>query len=274
MHHFHYKKDKLYCEEVPLSEIAKKVGTPCYIYSAATLDRHLTVFRDAFSPLPHLVCFAMKSNSNLAILRLVASKGCGVDIVSGGELFRARTAGIAASKIVYSGIGKTREEMAYALDCGIRLFNVESEEELVTLNDVAREKKKKAPVAIRVNPEIDPKTHPYISTGLKKSKFGVPIAQSLKLYRKSRTLPHLEMKGVSTHIGSQITKISPFAEALKKVSKFVAQLRKEGFRIDTVDLGGGLGITYADETPPLPKEYGAALKKELGSLHCTILFEP
>ncbi|MBI1909390.1 MAG: diaminopimelate decarboxylase [Deltaproteobacteria bacterium] len=274
MHHFQYHGKELYCEEVPLKKLAEEAGTPCYVYSNATLTRHFDVFEEAFADLPHLICFAVKANSNLAILRLFAKRGGGADIVSGGELFRARTAGIPANKIVYSGIGKTASEMKQALQSGILLFNVESEEELITLNRVAKELGRKAPIAIRVNPEIDPKTHPYIATGLKKSKFGVSLPTSLLLYQKSRSLPFLEIKGVSTHIGSQITQVGPFVEALKKVSKLVKNLRHQGFKIDTLDLGGGLGIPYANEKPPLPEEYGKAMKKELGGLGGTILLEP
>ncbi|MDO8643957.1 MAG: diaminopimelate decarboxylase [bacterium] len=274
MHYFRYKKGKLHCEATSLETIARRVGTPCYIYSHQTLVRHWTVFEKAFASVPHRTCFAVKANSNLAVLRIFAKRGGGADIVSGGELFRARRAGIPAKRIVYSGVGKTAGEMKQALKEGILLFNVESEEELIALNAVAKNLKKKAPVSIRVNPEIDPKTHPYISTGLKKSKFGVPFEDSFALYKKARSLPFVEIQGVSYHIGSQITQISPFVDALKKVKGLVSRLRKEGFTIRYLDLGGGLGIPYENETPPPPKVYGQALKKELGGLGCTILFEP
>ncbi len=278
MHHFNYKKNELACEDVLLSQIAREVGTPCYVYSYATLKRHLHVFDQAFEGIPHLVCFAMKANSNIAIIRAMVKDGAGVDIVSGGELFRALTAGAPPDRIVYSGVGKTREEMAYALKSGILQFNVESEAELFVLDQVARELGKKAPVSIRVNPDINPKTHPYISTGLKKSKFGVPVADALKLYEAARKLDGIKIQGVSYHIGSQITTVSPFRDALKRVTELVLKLRERGFEIKHLDLGGGLGIPYHGETPPAPKQYGEALKKGLKGLQegggCRILFEP
>lgn len=274
MHHFHYKKKDLYCEDVPLDRIASEVGTPCYVYSYATLARHFRVFDRAFDGMPHLVCFAMKANSNLAILRAMAKLGAGVDIVSGGELFRALTAGVSPDRIVYSGVGKTRSEMSYALETGILQFNVESEEELFALSDVAQGLGKEAAVSIRVNPDINPRTHPYISTGLKQSKFGVPVAQSLALYETARKLPGIRIQGVSCHIGSQITTLAPFREALKKVSDLVDRLRVRGFEIRNLDLGGGLGIPYRDELPPDPGQYGRALKETLKSLGCRVLLEP
>ena len=274
MHHFHYKKNDLFGEEVLLAKVAAEVGTPCYVYSYATLSRHFRVFEEAFQDIPHLICFAMKANSNLAVLRSLIKLGAGVDIVSQGELFRALTAGAPPNRIVYSGVGKTKEEMAYALRSGILQFNVESEAELLALDEVARELNRKAPVSIRVNPNINPKTHPYISTGLKKSKFGVDWAQGLALYESSKKLTGIRIQGVSCHIGSQITQLAPFKEALKKVSEFVHTLRKKGFDIRHVDLGGGLGIPYKDETPPAPRQYGAALKKGLKDLDCKIFFEP
>lgn len=274
MHHFHYQNGELSCEEVPLARIAREVGTPVYVYSYATLERHWRVFEESFAGLPHLICFAMKANSNLAILRAITKMRGGFDIVSGGELFRALTAGAPADRIVYSGVGKTEEEMRYALKAGILQFNVESEEELHLLNRVAKETGKKAPVSIRVNPDINPRTHPYISTGLKKSKFGVPLKESLSLYETARRLPFLRIQGVGCHIGSQITKLSPFTDALGRVAKLVEALRKRGFSIETLDLGGGLGITYKDEVPPHPHQYGEALQKGLASLGCRVLLEP
>ena len=274
MHHFQYKKNEFYCEDVSLAKIAQEVGTPCYVYSYATLSRHFQVFDKAFEGISHLVCFAMKSNSNIAILRSIVKMGGGIDIVSGGELFRARTAGASADKIVYSGVGKTREEMAYALHEGILQFNVESEAELYVLDEVARSLGKKAPVSLRVNPNINPRTHPYISTGLKKSKFGVPFAEALALYEKARKLSGIQIQGVSCHIGSQITTLAPFQEALAKVKQLVQELKSRKFQIRHLDLGGGLGIPYKNEKPPLPKQYGAALKRGLKGLDCRILFEP
>jgi diaminopimelate decarboxylase len=274
MHHFHYKGRELHCEEVPLAKIAEEVGTPCYVYSHATLERHFRVFDEAFAGISHLICFAMKANSNLAVLRAMIKKGAGIDIVSGGELFRARTAGAPPEKIVYSGVGKSREEMAYALNEGILQFNVESEAELHVLDETARSLGKRAPVSLRVNPDINPRTHPYISTGLKKSKFGVPFAESLRLYEKARSLSGIRIQGVSCHIGSQITTLAPFREALSKAGELVRKLRKGGFEIRTLDLGGGLGIPYKDEIPPQPKEYGKVLKKGLREFNGTVLFEP
>jgi diaminopimelate decarboxylase len=274
MDHFQYKKGELYCEEVPLAKIAKEVGTPVYVYSYATLTRHFKVFDAAFGSVPHLICFAMKANSNIAILRSLAKLGGGADIVSGGELFRARLAGVPANRIVYSGVGKTADEMAYALKEGILQFNVESEAELLLLDQVARSLKKVAPVSIRVNPDINPKTHPYISTGMKKSKFGVPVADSLKLYEKARKLSGVRIQGVSCHIGSQITTLAPFRDALARVADLVGKLRARDFEIRHLDLGGGLGISYKNETPPLPEEYGKALRKGVEAIGCKILLEP
>lgn len=274
MNHFNYKKNELYCEDVSLARIAQEVGTPAYVYSYATLTRHFDVFDKAFGKLPHLVCFAMKANSNIAILRALINRGAGIDIVSGGELFRARTAGAPANKIVYSGVGKTREEMAYALKEGILQFNIESEEEVFVLNEVATSLGLKAPVSFRVNPNINPKTHPYISTGLKKSKFGVPFERAIEIYEKARKLPGISVQGVSCHIGSQITTLTPFRDALAKVSGLVAELRKRGFDIRRVDLGGGLGIPYKNDKVPSPKQYADILKKGIKELGCTVMFEP
>lgn len=274
MHHFHYLRNEMYCEAVPLRRIAEAVGTPVYIYSHATLERHFRVFNEAFAPIPHLLCFAMKANSNLAILRAISRWGGGVDIVSGGELFRALTAGIPAGRIVFSGVGKTREEMAYALRAGILLFNVESREELMALGEVATQLGCRAPVAVRVNPDINPRTHPYISTGLKKSKFGVQVGESLRLYAQARKMVSLEIRGVSCHIGSQITQLKPFVETLKKVRELVETLKAASYSIRFLDLGGGLGIPYKDETPPSPAQYGHALTQGLSDLGVTVLFEP
>ncbi len=274
MHHFHYQKNELFCEEVPLAKIAAEVGTPCYVYSFATLERHFKVFDQALAGLPHLVCFAMKANSNLAILRTMVKLGGGIDIVSGGELFRALTAGADPRKIVFSGVGKSDEEMEYALRTKILQFNVESEEELFRLNEVSKRLGVVAPVSIRVNPNIDPKTHPYISTGLKKSKFGVDIRKSLALYQAGKKMTSIDLVGVSCHIGSQITQISPFLEAVDKLFELIKKLRANGINIRHLDLGGGLGIPYDRETPPAPARYGAALTKKLLPLGCRVLFEP
>jgi diaminopimelate decarboxylase len=274
MHHFKYKNLELHCEDVSVSDIAKVVGTPFYLYSAATLDRHFHAFDNAFSDIAHITCFAVKACSNIAILNRFGQHGGGADIVSGGELFRATKAGVNAQKIIYSGVGKTEQEMQEALQAGILMFNVESSQELTRLNDVARALGGVAPVALRVNPDVDPKTHAYISTGLAKNKFGIPVNEALQEYVRAQNMANIEVVGVSCHIGSQLTMISPFIEALGKLKKFIKRLEKEGILIKYLDLGGGVGITYDDEQPPHPREYAEAIKKELGELNCTLVLEP
>ncbi len=274
MHHFHFRNGELYAEEVPVREIAKRVGTPFYLYSAATLKRHFQVFDQAFARIPHLVCYSVKANSNLAVLRLLAREGSGADIVSGGELYRALKAGIPPQKIVFSGVGKTAKEMREALRAGILMFNVESLGELRLLSKEARRLKTKAPVAIRVNPDVDPKTHPYISTGLKKNKFGLDVKTALEAYRLAQKDPHLDIVGIDCHIGSQLTQVSPFVEALRRIKAFVQRLEDEGIRPRYLDLGGGLGIVYGNEAPPPPEEYASALIQELGDLEVTLILEP
>lgn len=274
MHHFHYKKNELYCEEVPVSEIARNVGTPFYLYSHATLIQHFRAFDGAFGDLRHLTCFSMKSNSNLAILRLFAGEGGGVDIVSGGELHRALKAGVDPQKIVYSGVGKSVEDLKYALEFNILLFNVESSQEISLLNDVAGDLRKKAPVAIRVNPDIDPQTHPYIATGLKDSKFGIDIKESLKEYTRANTLDHLVVSGVSCHVGSQLVQTDPFLDALRALQGLIKTLKQSGIALSYLDLGGGLGITYDNENPPHPKEYANAIQKALDIKDLTLILEP
>jgi diaminopimelate decarboxylase len=274
MHDFQYKNDTLFCEEVAVPAAAEAVGTPFYLYSAATLTRHFDAFDRAFAEIPHLTCFAAKSCANIAILRLFAGLGGGADIVSGGELFRARTAGVDPQKIVYSGVGKTAEEIRAALEAGILMLNVESEQELAQIQAVAASLGLKAPVSFRVNPDVDPKTHAYISTGLAKNKFGIPIGDALRVYRAARELPNITIRGVSCHIGSQLTQVSPFVESLAKVKHFIAQLSEEGIGITHLDLGGGLGIRYDAEEPPDPAEYARAIKYELGDLACTLILEP
>ena len=274
MDYFEYRSGELFAEGVPVRRIAREVGTPAYIYSLATLKRHYRVFDQAFARLSHLVCFSMKSNSNLAVLRAFVKEGGGFDIVSAGELFRALKAGADPKKIVFSGVGKKKAEIEYALNAGILMFNVESEQELTVLNEVARGVEKKAPISLRVNPDVDPKTHPYISTGMKKSKFGIDIKRSLKVYKRALSLTHLEVIGVDCHIGSQLTTIPPFVDALSRVKVFVEALRKEGARIRYLDLGGGLGIRYKDEEPPHPEEYAGALIQGLGGLDVTLILEP
>jgi diaminopimelate decarboxylase len=274
MHHFQYKDKDLYCEEVPVAEIAEAVGTPFYLYSHATLKQHFKAFSDAFGDIRHLICFSMKSNSNLAVLRLFALEGGGVDIVSGGELFRALRAGVDPKKIVYSGVGKTIEDLEYALRSEILMFNLESSQEIAVLSGVAERLKKKATIAIRINPDIDPQTHPYVSTGLRENKFGIDIERSLEDYTFAASLPNLRVAGVSCHIGSQLTQVSPFVDALKKLKEHIKRLNKENIGIEFLDLGGGLGITYDKEQPPHPKEYAAAIKNEMNMLNLTLILEP
>ncbi len=266
MHYFQYQDNELHAEEVSIAQIAAEVGTPVYLYSLAALHRHYRVFDEAFARIKHTICFSVKANSNLAVLRTFAREGSGFDVVSGGELFRALQAGANPRKIVFSGVGKTREEIAYALGQGILMFNVESSQELDAINDVARSLGTKAPVSLRVNPDVDPQTHPYISTGMKKSKFGIDIHRSLDEYERARSLSHLEVIGVDCHIGSQLTNVAPFVDALTRVKQLIGQLRERGFVIRYLDFGGGLGITYQDETPPEPQEYAGSLAETLGAL--------
>ena len=274
MDHFQYINGELFCEEVRVSDIAKEMGTPFYLYSKATLTRHFKAFDAGFEGVDHLTCFAVKSCSNIAILSLFGNLGGGADIVSGGELFRALKAGVDPKRIIYSGVGKTEEELRYGLKSGILLFNVESEQELSRLNDVAGDMDVKAPVAFRVNPDVDAKTHAYISTGLAKDKFGIPINEALELYVQAEGMANIDVKGVSCHIGSQLTLISPFVEALRKLKDFVGRLTENGISIQYIDLGGGVGIVYDDEEPPHPKEYAEAIKNELSGLDVTLIFEP
>jgi diaminopimelate decarboxylase len=279
MHHFEYRHGEMFAEAVPLKKIAREVGTPAYVYSLATLKRHFRVFDEAFKAVPHIVCFSVKANSNIALLKVFANEGSGFDIVSGGELFRALRANGDPKKIVFSGVGKKRDEIEYALDAGILMFNVESEEELTALNEIAGALGKKAPVSLRINPDVDPQTHPYISTGMKKAKFGVEIKRSLENYRKAASLPNLEVVGVDCHIGSQLTSVAPFVDALARVREYLdrvllGSLKKEGAAIRYLDLGGGLGISYKDETPPSPKEYADAIIRGLDGLDVTLILEP
>jgi diaminopimelate decarboxylase len=274
MHHFHYQGDELYCENVPLREIASKVGTPTYLYSSATLKQHFTVFDGAFQGIPHLTCYSVKANANLAILGLFSALGGGADIVSGGELFKARQAGIPADRIVYSGVGKTTAEIDYALRENILMFNIESTQELEAINARAANIGATARIALRVNPDVDPKTHPYISTGLKKNKFGIDIDQALAAYQYARELEHIEILGIDCHIGSQLTEIAPFVEALNRLKLLVARLGQQGIGIRYLDLGGGLGISYHEEEPPHPREYAQAVVQELSDLSCTLILEP
>ncbi|MBI5586541.1 MAG: diaminopimelate decarboxylase [Deltaproteobacteria bacterium] len=274
MHHFKYQKGVLQAEAVPIPRIAQAIGTPFYLYSHATLEHHFQAFDRPFGRVPHLTCFALKANPNLAILRIFGRLGAGADIVSGGELYRALKAGIPPEKIVYSGVGKTDEEIEFALKKKIFMLNVESPEELRLIDRIAGRLKKKAPVAIRVNPDIDPQTHPYISTGLKKNKFGINIQESLAEYALAREMPNLEIKGVDCHIGSQLLLTEPFLEAVGKLKKLVAAIEGQGLTIRVLDLGGGLGITYDQEEPPHPREYARAILQALGKETRTIILEP
>lgn len=274
MHYFRYVNGELYCESVPLKRLADEVGTPAYIYSKATLERHFRAFDESFQNVDHLVCFSVKANSNLSILRLFAKLGSGFDIVSGGELFRAMKAGADPAKIVYSGVGKTRDEIRTALKAGILMFAIESFQELEELNRQAGNLNLKAPIALRVNPDVDPKTHPYISTGMKQHKFGIDIAEAPEGYKRASSLPHIEVVGVTCHIGSQLTEISPFLDSFRRLRTLVEKLRNDGHRISYVSLGGGLGITYKDESPPHPREYAQALLKEAEGLEAKLIFEP
>ncbi len=257
MHHFHYQNGELCCENLPVRTIAESVGTPFYLYSHATLSHHLRTFDEAFHGFPHIICFAVKANANLAILRLFAQLGAGADIVSGGELFRALEAGVDPKKVVYSGVGKSFKEIRQALKAGILMFNIESSQELGEISRLASRMKVEAPVALRINPDIDPQTHPYISTGLKKNKFGINLDRALLDYERAQKLPHVEVVGVACHIGSQITELSPFLEAVQRLRELVEELARRGIHIRYLDLGGGLGITYDQETPPHPRDYGS-----------------
>lgn len=274
MHFFSYKENELYAEDVPVRLLAEKYGTPLYIYSHKTLLRHFKAYDEAYKGFPHIVCYALKANSNGAVLRLLAKKGCGADIVSGGELFRAMKAGIPAEKIVYAGVGKTEEEIRSALRAKILMFNVESEDELREIDRVAGKMRTKAPVALRINPDIDAKTHPYISTGMREHKFGISIDDALENYRLASRLKNIRVVGVQKHIGSQITEISPFVDALKKILVLLDELNREKFDIKYLDIGGGLGITYADEKPPLPADIAKKLLPIINGRDITLIMEP
>ncbi|MDG4560954.1 MAG: diaminopimelate decarboxylase [Candidatus Competibacter sp.] len=274
MDHFEYRDGRLHAEDVPVADIAATVGTPCYIYSRATIERHWRAFDHAFGEHPHLVCYAVKANSNLAVLNVLARLGSGFDIVSGGELERVLAAGGDPGKIVFSGVGKRRDELERALEMDIRCFNVESEAELALLERVAAERGQRAPVSLRINPDVDADTHPYISTGLKQNKFGIEVERALAVYARAAASPHLEIVGVDCHIGSQLTRVAPFVDALERVLALVGRLEAQGIAIRHLDLGGGLGIRYRDEEPPLPAEHAAALLERLRDRPHEILIEP
>ncbi len=276
MDHFQYQNGTLHAEDVAIPDIAAAVGTPFYVYSTATLTRHYRLFTEALSPLPHQVCFAIKSLSNVAVLKTLGNLGAGMDVVSGGEYLRAKAAGVPGDRIVFSGVGKTRDEMRLALTGGIRQFNVESEPELRALSEVATSLGLTAPITIRVNPDVDARTHEKIATGKKENKFGIPIARASEVYAEAARLPGLQIVGIDVHIGSQLTELEPFEQAYLKVADLTRRLRAEGHTITRLDLGGGLGIPYtrSNEAPPLPTDYGALIKRTVGDLGCEVEIEP
>lgn len=276
MDHFLYRDGRLHAEDVDLTELAAAVGTPAYVYSTATLLRHYRLFEQALQGMPHSVCFAVKSLSNQAILTLLAREGAGMDVVSGGEYARARAAGVPGERIVFSGVGKTREEMRQALQGGIRQFNVESEPEMAALSEVAASLGVEAPITVRVNPDVDARTHAKIATGKSENKFGIPIARARAVYAEAARLPGLKIVGVDVHIGSQLIELEPFEAAFSKVAELTVALRNDGHEISRLDLGGGLGIPYerANTAPPLPFDYGALIRRTVGHLGCEIEIEP
>jgi diaminopimelate decarboxylase len=276
MDHFLYRNGQLFAEDVSVAEITAAVGTPVYIYSTATLLRHFGLFDQALAGMPHLVCFAMKSLSNVAVLRVLGQAGAGIDVVSVGEYLRAKTAGVPGERIVFSGVAKTREEMRIALEGGIRQFNVESEPEMEALSEVASALGVVAPIAVRVNPDVDAKTHAKIATGKSENKFGIPIAKAREVYARAAALPGIRVVGIDVHIGSQLTDLEPFRLAYRKVAALTEALRADGHQIERLDLGGGLGIPYerSNAAPPLPEDYGRMIAEEVGHLGCEIEIEP
>ena len=275
MDFFQYKNNQLMAENLPVKQLAEQFGTPLYVYSQATLERHWHAFNNAFGEHPHLVCFAVKSNPNIAILNVMAKLGSGFDIVSQGELERVLAAGGDASKVVFSGVAKSRQEIARALEVNIRCFNVESEAELLRINQIAGEMGKIAPISLRVNPDVDAHTHPYISTGLKENKFGVSVEQAREVYKVAATLPNIKIVGMDCHIGSQLTELQPFLDAVDRLIVLMEQLKQDGIHLKHLDLGGGLGVTYTDETPPHPTEYAKALWEKLSAFsELEIIVEP
>ncbi|WP_448917186.1 diaminopimelate decarboxylase [Haemophilus sputorum] len=275
MNHFEYKNQQLFAEEVAIADIIKAHGTPAYIYSRATLERHWHAFDNAFGEHPHLICFAVKSNSNIALLNVMAKLGSGFDIVSQGELERVLAAGGDASKVVFSGVAKSHSEIARALEVGVRCFNVESIPELYRINEVAGKMGKVAPISLRVNPDVDAKTHPYISTGLKENKFGVSVQQAREVYRLAKSLPNVKITGMDCHIGSQLTELQPFLDATDRLIVLMEQLKEDGIELHHLDLGGGLGVPYHGEQPPHPTEYAKALLEKLRAYpNLEIILEP
>ncbi|MFQ5416302.1 MAG: diaminopimelate decarboxylase [Myxococcota bacterium] len=271
---FSRRGGELFVEDVPLSAIAVDVGTPAYVYSASAILEAYDALDAAFASVPHSICYAIKANMNLAVVRLLIARGAGIDVTSGGELFRALRAGVEPGKCVYSGLAKTDDEIAAAVDAGIKQVNVESRAELRRIDAVAGARGVVVPVAFRVNPDVDPKTHPYISTGLRTSKFGIPIAEAVEAYAEAKALEHIKVVGVDCHIGSQLTDVRPFADALTKVRGLVAELRDAGHAIEIIDVGGGLGVIYGDEVPPTAEAYASAVLSAVGDLDCEIVLEP
>jgi len=274
MHFFQYRSGELYAEEVPVKKLAEQYGTPLYVYSHNTLLRHFMAYENAFDGYPHIICFAVKSNPNTAVIRLFAKHGGGADIVSGGELHAALKAGIPSRKIVYAGVGKTEDEIRFALKTKILMFNVESENEMREIDRVAGKMKTKAQIALRINPDIDPGTHPYITTGMKKHKFGIPIEVALEYYKLASKLKNVVVVGVHKHIGSQITKVSPFVDALKRILLLIDELNAQGVSLQYLDVGGGLGISYRDEEPPVPADLARNLIPLLKNRNLTLIMEP
>ena len=275
MDFFQYKNEQLYVEDLPVKQLAEEFGTPLYIYSRATLERHWHAFDSALGEHPHLICYAVKANSNIGILNVMAKLGSGFDIVSQGELERVLAAGGEASKVVFSGVAKSRAEIMRALEVGIRCFNVESVAELHHINQIAGEMGKVAPISLRVNPDVDAHTHPYISTGLKENKFGVSVDEAREVYKLAATLPHVKITGMDCHIGSQLTELHPFLDATDRLIRLIEQLKEDGITLKHLDLGGGLGVTYTDETPPHPSDYAAALLNKLKDYEdLEIILEP
>ena len=275
MDFFQYKNEQLYVEDLPVKQLAEEFGTPLYIYSRATLERHWHAFDSALGEHPHLICYAVKANSNIGILNVMAKLGSGFDIVSQGELERVLAAGGEASKVVFSGVAKSRSEIMRALEVGIRCFNVESIAELYHINQIAGEMGKVAPISLRVNPDVDAHTHPYISTGLKENKFGVSVDEAREVYKLAATLPHVKITGMDCHIGSQLTELQPFLDATDRLIRLMEQLKEDGITLKHLDLGGGLGVTYTDETPPHPSDYATALLNKLKDYEdLEIILEP
>lgn len=274
MHYFDFKNSHFHCEDVPIKALAENIGTPLYVYSSATINRHIDLFDKAFKDYPHLFCYSMKANSNLSILAMMTKRGWGVDVVSGGELFRALKAGVEPKKIVYAGVGKTHKELSEAIDAGILFINVESKNELETIDEIGKQKKKEISIALRINPEVEPKTHKHIATGKKGTKFGISFSQAKEILINSSKFKNIKIKGLDMHIGSQITSIKPYEEAVKKMVKFIKELKKENISIEYLNIGGGLGIIYKEETPPTPQDLANAILPLVKETGCKLILEP